>query len=85
VSSVSTVTAVSASAVTRLSPRPCLRLVGVYLVFRLNTKGSPQVNLSTRLAIAELVIESTSQLWQRSIITGSWMQSWSINLDRYTL
>jgi hypothetical protein len=44
------------------------------LVFRLNVKGFLRVNLLTRLAIIELVIELIGRLPRRSIIAGSWMR-----------
>jgi hypothetical protein len=50
------------------------------IVFRLNAKGSLQIDLLTRLAILEPVIELISQLPRYSIIAGSWIQSRGIDL-----
>ena len=48
-------------------------------VFRSNAKGSLRVDLSTRLAIIEPVVELIGRLPRRSTIAGSWMRS-SVNL-----
>jgi hypothetical protein len=50
-------------------------------VFRSNAKGSLRVDLSTRLAIVEPVIELIGRPPRRSIIAGSWMRGGGINLD----
>jgi hypothetical protein len=50
-------------------------------VFRSNAGGSLRVDLSTRLAIIELVVELIGRPLRRSIIAGSWMQSGGVNLD----
>ena len=50
------------------------------IVFRSNAEGSLRVDLSTRLAIVELVVELIGRRPRRSTIAGSWMRSRDVNL-----
>ena len=52
------------------------------IVFRSNAEGSLRVDLSTRLAIVELVVELIGRPPRRSTIAGSWMRSRGVNLGR---
>jgi hypothetical protein len=45
-----------------------------------NAKGSLRVDLSTQLAIVELIIELIGRPPRRSTIVGSWMRSRGVNL-----
>ena len=51
------------------------------IVFHSNAEASLPVDLSTRLAILEPVVELISRLPQCSTITGSWMRSRGIDLS----
>ena len=59
---------------------PASRKLKCEPIFRLNAEDSLREDLSTRLAIIELVVELIARPPRRSIIAGSWMQSRGVNL-----